>query len=536
MTPDHVENRLGQLRADWPVGSVVEKVMSRISTEPALIKARRARSRRLVSPLAALAASGLLAAAGLAWVIITSHPSTLQAAVQDNLARAASAHLQFTFRDDKGQAHKSEAWYRRGEGIRLESPDEVLVEDGQFQWSWRPNAPAGEQVVLRQPHQGFFKKQLTPLLALPDIPAFLSRDRAPEFDRDVNGRACRGYLLTQTGPDPSLPPGARPVDPRPFRVLVLADADERVHEVIMQYRAADGNWQPGREIRIEYNVPVPPERIAVHLPAGARVINRDEVFNSRYPLDQALLRVEIGGLLFAVHETRPLKNREGIYVVSSVRGTPEFLRIIPPRRRMLNPEVSLLDVAFQPMGNGMMGGKYDRLSLGNASREGVEYAWWLVIPRKYFRIKDGKRVYEPESDTSWVAGEPGRLDGLPGRLHVPLSATYWDESHRDARGVQQSVSQWVEVPLPPDRSPTTIDDVASRARHDLLLMRHGGSYALLGIAADTKPDASTLRSMTHFEPDQITDAEYAAAVRRGIDDLRELDKVWDPMQADAPLK
>ena len=165
---------------------------------------------------------------------------------------------------------------------------------------------------------------------------------------------------------------------------------------------------------------MPPERIAVHPPAGARVIDRDEVFSSRYPLDQALLRVEVGGLLFAVHDLRPLKDREGIYVVSSVRGTPEFLRKFPPRRRMINSEVSLLDVAFQPMGNMMMGGKYDRISLGNATREGVEYAWWLVIPRKYFPLKDGKRVYEPESDTSWVAGEPGRLDNQPGMLHVPL--------------------------------------------------------------------------------------------------------------------
>ena len=100
----------------------------------------------------------------------------------------------------------------------------------------------------------------------------------------------------------------------------------------------------------------------------------------------------------------------------------------------------------------------------------------------------------------------------------------------------ETVTQWVDVPLPPDRSPTTIDDVASRARHDLLLMRYGGSYALYGIAADTKADTNDLRPMTHFEPDQITDAEYAAAVRRGIDDMRSLDKVWDPMQADSPLK
>ncbi len=188
------------------------------------------------------------------------------------------------------------------------------------------------------------------------------------------------------------------------------------------------------------------------------------------------------------------------------------------------------------MGNMMMGGKYDRISLGNATREGVEYAWWLVIPRKYFKLNDGKRVYEPESDTSWVAGEPGRLDNQPGMLHVPLSATYWDEHHRDARGAMETVMQWVEVPLPPDRSPATIDDVAARTRHDLLMMKYGGSYALYGIAAGTKVDTNGLRPMNHFEPDQITDADYAAAVRRGIDDMRSLDKVWDPMQADLPPK
>jgi hypothetical protein len=186
------------------------------------------------------------------------------------------------------------------------------------------------------------------------------------------------------------------------------------------------------------------------------------------------------------------------------------------------------------MGNMIMGGKYDRVSLGDATREGVEYAWWLVIPRKYFKLIDGKRVYEPETDTSWVAGEPGRLDNQPGMLHVPLSATYWDEHHRDAQGAMETIMQWVEVPLPPDRSPTTIEEVASRARHDLLLMRYGGAYSLFGIAARTKAGPNDLSPMTRFEPDQITDAEYAAAVRRGIDELRSLDKLWDPTPANAP--
>jgi hypothetical protein len=451
--------------------------------------------------------------------------------VQNGLERARSAHLVITSWDDAGAVHRAEIWYRRDEGLRAEVPEQVIVEDGKFQWSWQTGAGdgagKGEPVVLRQRSPGFFTTQLPQMLALPDVPGDWARARAPELDREVDGRVCQGFTFTPPDVYRDLPPSARPVDQPQFRGLVLAEADGRIHEITVQQRRDDRTWRRVREIRIEYDVPVPAEKVAARLPVGARVVDRDEAFHGRYPLDRALQRVELGGLILAVHDLQPLKDREGFYVVSSVRGTPGFLEKYPPHRRPVNPEVVALDVAFQPGSNMTQGGKYHRIVLGTAAREGVEFSWWLVTPRRFFQVKDGKRVYSPESDWLAVPGEPGRLDEVPGRAQVPLSATYWDERHRDANGVQQGVSTWAEVFLPPDRPPTTIDDVAGRARHDLLLMGVGGAGALLGVAADTHGDAQTLRPLSHFAPEKVSDPDFTAAVRRGLDDLRQFDEVRD---------
>jgi hypothetical protein len=285
------------------------------------------------------------------------------------------------------------------------------------------------------------------------------------------------------------------------------------------------SFSPTRETRIDYDVPVPPERIAFRLPEGARVVDRDEAFASLYPLEKAIMRCELGDLIFAIHDLRPIKDHDGLYVVSSVRGTPEYLKRFTPRRRWINVELSVLDVAYQMTTNRMLSGKYDQIGMGTASREGVEYAWWMVIPRKFYKVESGKVVYLPRDDKSWMPGVPGRLENPSGTVWVPLSATYWDERRRTAQGALESVSQWVEVPLPADKPLTTFEDAAARARHDVLFMGSGG---LLAVAADTKADASGCRPLSHFEPDRVTDVDYAAAVLRGINDLRRFDEVREP--------
>lgn len=512
--PDDLEARLARLRAEWPVGSMVKSVMAQIGP------AAPPRARRRGRLFAGLSAVGLAATLALAWLIVASQPATLLAAVQDGLERAQSAHLVITAWNDQDQAHRQEIWYRRDVGLRVEAPDQVIIEDGKSQWSWRTDARGGELVVLRQRSPGFFTTMLPEMLALSDGPNQWARVRTPELDRKVNDRACQGFTLTA------------PVGEPAFRALVLAEANGPIHEITVQQHAKNGTWRRARQIQIEYDLPVPAEQVSARLPEGARVVDRDAAFEARYPLERALHRVEMGGLVLAVHDVQPLVGREGFYVVSSVRGTPEFLKAYPPRRRPLNPELVALDVAFQPGSNGNQGASYERIVLGTASRNGVEFSWWLIVRRKLFQIKDGKRVYLPENEPTNGPGEPGRLDQVPGIVRVPLSATYWDEKHRDQNGVQQGVSTWADVPLPPDRPPTTLEDVASQARRDVILT--GGAGGLLGVAADTKREAHPLRSLTGFAAETTTDAEFAAAVRRGLDDLRELDEVHEGGPDDLP--
>ena len=518
---DDLEVRLARLGAEWPVGSMVDSVMARIPP------AGHRRARRLGRLSAALAASLLFAGLGLTWFIVASQPRTLLAAVQDGLKRARSAHIVLTAWADGGAVHKSEIWYRRDEGLRMESPEQVIVEDGKLQWSWKPGAAGDELVVLRQRSPGFFSTQLPGMIALPDVPNDWSKTRSPELDREINGRPCQGFTLALADLSGQLAKDATPAGQLAVRGIVLAEPEGRIHEITVQQRQGDGSWRRVHEIKIAYDVPVAPEMVTARLPEGARVVDRDQAFESLYPLDRALSRVELGGLIFAVHDLQPLVGREGFYVVSSVRGTPEFLKAYPPRRRPFNPDVVLIDVAFQPGSNMMQGGKYDRIVMGNTSRDGVEFSWWMVVSRRFFKVEDGKRVYLPENDRSAVAGEPGRLDERPSAVRVPLSATYWDEKHRDANGVQQNVSTWTEVPLAPNRPPATLDEVAARARHDLLIMGVGSAGGLLGVAADAKAAAKTLRPMSHFSQETVSDADFAAAVRRGLDDLRQLDEVRD---------
>ena len=176
MTGEDLEARLARLREEWPVGSIAEDVVARIRTPVAGVIHRPVRRRQLT---AALVASSLLVCAALAWLLLPGVPRTLQAAVEEGLAGARSAHLVSTGLDEKGQSVREDVWYRRGEGYRAESAEEIRVEDGKFQWVWQPRRDAEERFVIRQPIQPFFAGQIARMLALPDIPFAKSRIRAP---------------------------------------------------------------------------------------------------------------------------------------------------------------------------------------------------------------------------------------------------------------------------------------------------------------------------------------------------------------------
>src|SRR5262249_39084913 len=142
----------------------------------------------------------------------------------------------------------------------------------------------------------------TGLFQLGNAPAAWAQQRAPEHDREIDGRPCRGFIVTPPTPQVVNADGSDLVpDPHPPRIVVLADPDERIVHFEVQRQLA-GRWQAVREVSLSNNMKAPAENLAVNLPADGRVIDADKALEDRFPLDRALARGEAEGLLFAVHE------------------------------------------------------------------------------------------------------------------------------------------------------------------------------------------------------------------------------------------
>jgi hypothetical protein len=274
-------------------------------------------------------------------------------------------------------------------------------------------------------------------------------------------------------------------------------------------------------------------RLAAGPPAGARTIDAYAAFDGHHPLVRALVRKELGGLLLAIHDVRPLDQHGGYYAVSSVRGTPEFLRMYPPKRRYKNMTESVPEVADQSW-PGDPSQAYHRFVLAQAQREGVQYTWWLLLPKYPAEMPDDVRA-SLKASYGAPPSEPLRLEVAPGKVRLPLEAYYLDDRLRDERGVSKKVLEWVDVDLPGTTPPTSIEGAAARIRGDVRLMRCGADSNLYGMVYDGPPSGPRIgappRPLMPFDPDSINNADYAKAVRRYLDEMLS----WDaPLPARSP--
>ncbi|OWK38284.1 LolA family protein [Fimbriiglobus ruber] len=504
MTPQELEEQLRQLGTDWPVPSVADAVMARI--ESGLVPPPRRASwlrRRAVSLLATAAV--LAAAAGTAWLFGLGAPTTLQAQMKQSLEKSRTAHIVTSKLDDRGGRQRGEIWYERGRGFRAESRDEVILDDGRQQWAWHPGTKESELVIARRASRDGVS-MIIGSLQFGDAPAGSVRRRAPEHDREIDGRSCRGFVVIPPAPQVVKDNGSELVpDPHPPRLVVLIDADERI-VYLEEQRQVDGRWPAGREVSVAYDVPIPAEKLAVALPTGGRVINTDRALEERFPLDKALARGEADGLLFAVHDLQRGPD-DMFYVVSSVRGTAEYLKKHPPKRRRLNLQVTILDVADQG-DTARVDQDGSRAALASAEADGVHYLWWLAVRRRSFTEEQGKRKPYPDSEPSVTPS----LEVSPGKIRVPLQAF-----HRGSPGAEL-IRANIDVFLAADQPVRSLAGLAARARHDTLLIQAPGAIvSLRGMLND--------REMRGIAPDQITDSDFAKEVSRQLVWLHACDKV-----------
>jgi hypothetical protein len=480
MAQRNIEERLVDLATHWPVPSVVDSVMARIETLK-LAGAPRRRPRRLAA--IASAAAVLLAAATWFWAVAT--PRTLRAQVEQAIEAAETVHIGITAIDDGVRRH-AEMWYSRVHGLRAEAPDEIIIDDGTQQLSWRPGAQPA--IVNRRPG-GNAISMIAQSLQLENVPSDWARLRAAEFDREVNGVACNGYLVT-------------PPAPNMVRFVLLMDPQQRIAAIIDQRQTSEA-WELVREITINYDATVGVDKFTATLPAGARVVDAEQVLEQLLPLDDALSTTEADGLLFAVHDARRVTD-DMYFIVSSVRGTADYLQEHPPKTRRLNLQTTVLDVANQP-GSPGNGDGYNRATLATAESEGVHYLWWLAVKRRYFSVEDGVET---------VRFDDPNLEAKAGRLRLSLQAIR-----------RADPSKWITAPVEVELPSETLalEQVAGRVRGELLTIMEVGSIVAAmhgGIGGEQ------LRFLT---PDGVTDADYAEAIHEQLAWLHRLDEVaWPP--------
>ena len=495
MTSQNLESHLCRLAENWPVPSVVDAVMARIEC----VRIEPAGRRRLGRQVALVASAAALLFIVATWLLVFATPRTLQAQIQKALAKAGAAHIVISFLDGKDVRRQGEIWYSREFGFRAESPDEITFDDGERQLSWRPNADQDPVIVSRRPG-GDAIRMVTESFQLEKIPADWNRTRAHEFDREFKGGACEAYVVT-------------PPAPNAFRLVVLTDGQDRIVWLEHQ-RQADGKWTSGREISIEYEVPVDAGKFAANIPAGAKIVDAGGLVEELFPLEKALATSTAEGLLFAVHDVRRVDDRT-YFIMSSVRGTPEYLRRNPPKRRRLNLHTTILEVASQPEAPGN-GWDCNRATLATAESNGVHYLWWLAVERRYFSIENGERKFQDDL--------PG-LETEAGRVRVPLAAIY-----------RTSGSKWittaVEVDLRGGPGQTPLVEIAGRVRRDVISIRQDMS-AIVAMHGGLKNN-----TLSHLQPDEVTDSQYARAITEQLDWLHSMDEISstpaDILGPDAP--
>jgi hypothetical protein len=241
-------------------------------------------------------------------------------------------------------------------------------------------------------------------------------------------------------------------------------------------------------------------------------------FEDRYPLDRALGRVEKDGLILAVHAFRPVGDGR-YYVVSSIRATPEHLHAFPPRRiqvNLLNSEiVGPTESSYLPWEDDRW---IRRVEMARAESDGVQYTWWLLSPRRYFKVEDGRRV-DAEASVDSRGVLPIELGA--GRFRVPIAASHRDRARLDEKGMERPVYANIEVEVPSTGPRWDLEMIAGQVRGDLESLSRSTRSSLFAVTKP--PKIAHLSPLKRVEPRNITDSGYANIIRALIEDNHRVD-------------
>jgi hypothetical protein len=416
----------------------VDSVLRRIEMEPAGLEPRR--NRHVVIKWLLATAASLAVVAVLWWAFHSD--KTLYAQAIDGIKRARTVYIATTVRADADHPAEivTKAWYERGVGFREEQDSEVRLGNQNSFWTYLKDS----NLAIRAKSRGLedIVDRMLNSDALADFKRFGKTERFPDADQTIAGQSCKAYLLIHVYPV-GYPIEAQQKDEK-GRSLILLDEQSRIIRGLYEMQLKDG-WVVLRTSDWKYDVPIDRTLFEPKFGDEVKIVDADHVFDDFVNLDKAVYHEERAGLLFAIHRLE--RFGDGIYIVSSVRGTEETLKKYPLKLRVgtgsVFEEGPAANYEASPLGD-----RYFRIDLARADYHGINVCWWVLVPR----------------------GAPlSRFDTAPGMVKLPIGITPQGDFAKDnfaKNDVIQHLTWDLVLSLPQAAALPSIETIAAQAYSD----------------------------------------------------------------------
>ncbi len=494
-----IEKVLVQIGDEWPRDdSFVECVLRETAqhSQFADVPARtRRRMHRAAQPLIGIAAS--LAIAGFAlWILGSGTSLYAQVTAAVHQARTLQmVHYVLPPEGERTVVHQ--AWYQRNVGYRVETADRIQLGNHEHVWTYEKSSAT----AVRSAAHGI-DKALSPIFSkVEELASQLDNEfvRDPTRDADIDGDPCHAYRLTnyEQYTHPKLQQGN-------MRLVVYLDSEKRLKRSVTEMKH-DGHWIPVF-IDWKYDKEIDPSLFEAEFGDAVTLVDADEAFARTFDPATAIHAEERDGLIYAIHEISRFDDN-GVYFVSSVRGTEETLAEFPPTKREMQPGVYVVDGPASYTSSPQVSGNWQkkipgchRLELASASHQGVKVTWWVMIPRS----------------------APGTFEFKPGFLRFKVGVTPQGEfaqaRHRDAEGVVHHINWDLTLAVAEQDAIPTFDEIAKRIHADHLALESVPFNKYLSIG-----DCRKVRNTSAIE---ITAEEHGKAARELVRSWQALDKEW----------
>jgi hypothetical protein len=421
MSPAEIESILHRLGQEWPTEcSLVDAVGQRLESES--IEQRRRNGSPPFKWMLATAAAMLLVT-GLWWIIHDERSLYAQAIDEIKAARTVCITATAASKAEGTTDVVRKAWYQRGVGFREEWGNQVRIGNNQQFWTYLKDSG----MAIRSQSRGLDSiiDSMLNDTGLSQFKQSAKIERYSSADETIDGQPCRAYLETQVYP------AGYPISPEEKKIqrrgIIFLDDKSRPIRFLSQLHSDDG-WTTKLTTNLKYDVPIDPSLFTPVFGDNVKIVDADQAFDEFVNLKKSIYQEERHGLIFAIHRLE--RFQDGIYIVSSVRGTEDTLKKYPLKQRLTGPglmfdEGPAANYEASPLGSG-----YFRIDLARADYHGINLCWWVLVPR----------------------GVPlSHFDVAPGLVKLPIGITPHGDFAKDnfaKNGVIQHLTWDLELSLP----------------------------------------------------------------------------------------